>query len=90
MELFTSAQLAIPALQVALLLALSTGALLIGRLRLALLINYCFTLYWGYVANLDLFSAGGLTRFNGYTALYFGFGFVIVLLALIGFMTYRQ
>jgi hypothetical protein len=40
MEIFTSTQLAVPLLQVILLLILSTIALLVGRLRLALFINY--------------------------------------------------
>ena len=90
MEVFTTTQLTIPTMQVVLLLALSTGALLIGRLKLALLINYCFTLYWGYVASLDLFSGGGVMRLNNYTLLYFGFGLAVVLLAVIGFITYRD
>ena len=90
MEVFTSTQLAIPTMQVVLLLALSTGALLIGRLKLALLINYCFTLYWGYVANIDLFSIEGVMMLNNHTFLYFGFGLAIVLLAMIGFATYRE
>ncbi len=90
MEVFTTTQLTIPTMQVVLLMALSTGALLIGRLKLALLINYCFTLYWGYVANLDLFSTEGVMRLNNYTFLYFGFGLAVVVLAAIGFLTYRE
>jgi hypothetical protein len=90
MEIFTSTQLAIPMFQVILLLSLSTIALLIGRLRLALFINYCFTLYWGYVANLDLFRTGAMVNLNRYTFIYFGIGLVIVLLAMIGLMSHRE
>jgi hypothetical protein len=90
MEIFTSTQLAIPLLQVILLLVLSTIALLIGRLRLALFINYCFTLYWGYVANLDLFTATDVSKMNGYTFLYFGGGVVIILLAMIGLFAHHE
>ena len=90
MELFTTTQLSIPTMQVVLLLTLSTGALLIGRLKLALLVNYCFTLYWGYVANLDLFNAGGMIGLNNYTFLYFGFGIGVILLAMIGFVTHHN
>ena len=89
MELFMSTQLAIPMFQVILLLILSTIALLIGRLRLALFINYCFTLYWGYVINFDLFVAQGVVKLSGYTVLYFSIGIVIILLALIGLITHR-
>lgn len=90
MELFTSTQLAIPLFQVILLLILSTIALLIGRLRLALFINYCFTLYWGYVANLDPFRAGAMVNLNAFTFIYFGIGLVIFLLAMIGLFTHRE
>jgi hypothetical protein len=89
MDTLASTQLTIPVLQVVLMLALSTGSLIIGRIKLALLINYCFALYWGYIANMDLFSAGGATTFNNYTFTYFGFGIVIVLLAMIGLVAKR-
>jgi hypothetical protein len=89
MEIITSTQLTVPTLQLILLLILSTIALLVGRLGLALFINYCFTLYWGYVVNFDLFIAQGVVKLNGYTVLYFSIGIVITLLALIGLITHR-
>jgi len=79
-----------PVMQVILLLSLSTGSLLIGRLKLALLINYCFTLYSGYFANIDIFNASEVMNLNSYTSLYFGFGFMIVLLAMVGFIMNRD
>jgi len=90
MEIFTFTQLTIPMSQVILLLSLSTIALLVGRLRLALFINYCFTLYWGYIANLSLFTTAEMTKLNGYTILYFGSGIVIILLAMIGLISHRE
>jgi len=85
-EFFTSTQLAVPLSNVIMLLVLSTGAMLFGRLRLALIINYCFTLYWGYIVNIDVFTSGGLLKLNTFTLLYFGFGLIILILALIGLM----
>ena len=91
MEILRSTQLAIPLFQVILLLILSTITLLIGRLRLALFINYCFTLYWGYIANLDLFTITEMSsKVSGYTFLYFGSGIVIMLLAMIGLFANRD
>jgi hypothetical protein len=91
MEILRSTQLAIPLFQVILLLILSTITLLIGRLRLALFINYCFTLYWGYIANLDLFTITEMSsKVSGYTFLYFGSGVVIMLLAMIGLFANRD
>lgn len=89
MEIITSIQLAVPSLQLVLLLILSTLALLIGRLRLALFINYCFTLYWGYLLNIDLFIGPGATM-GGYTILYFGLGVLVVLLVLLGLITHHS
>ena len=85
-DFIASTQLVIPLSHVILLLILSTGAMLFGRLKLALIINYCFTLYWGYIFNIDQFSMDGLLKISGFTLLYFGFGMIILVLALIGLM----
>jgi uncharacterized membrane protein len=90
MEIITSTQLTVPTLQLILLLTLSTIAVLIGRLRLALIINYGFTLYWGYVVNFDLFMAPGVDKLTGYTVLYFSIGVVIAMLASIGLVMHHK
>ena len=87
METFFLAQLTIPLFDLTLLLAFSTLALLLGRVKLALLINYLFALYWGYIFNREMFVGSGPEKFHQFSVLYFGFGLVIVVLALIGFLT---
>lgn len=89
MDIFLSTQLSIPMLQVALLLGLSTLALIFGRIKLALLINYCFTLYWGYLSNISSFTEGGL-KLDSFSFFYLGFGLIIIVLALVGFVYYRD
>ncbi|MBW2600018.1 MAG: hypothetical protein JRC53_00100 [Deltaproteobacteria bacterium] len=84
MEMFYSVETIIPISQIALLLLISTVSLLFGKVKLALLTNYLFTLYWGFLANEGLL-AGSI--FN--TISYFGFGLLVVILALIGFF-YRS
>ncbi len=86
MEFFHTTELVIPLFQVALLLMLSTLALLFGRIKLALLVNYLFTFYWGYLLNRELLFGSNLERISHFNVLYFGFGFVIIILALIGFI----
>ena len=86
MEFFQSTELSVPVIQIALLLILSTLALLFGRTKLALLINYVFTLYWGYFLNINRLLGSGLERLNYYTAIYFGIGLAVVILALVGFV----
>jgi len=59
MEFFSLTKLAIPVTQMALLIAMNTIALLFGRIKLALLITYLFTLYWGYVLNREILVVRG-------------------------------
>jgi hypothetical protein len=78
-----SSQLTVPLFQVALLLILSTLALIFGRLKMAVLINYCFTFYWGFFMNFELFTDQEGLLLNSFTYCYLGFGFLIILLAVL-------
>jgi len=89
MDPLSATHLSVPIFQICLLLLLSTLALVFGRIKLALLINYCFTLYWGYILSIDAFAEQGMFDFNTFTFTYFGFGMVIVFLAMIGLVYYR-
>ena len=85
MEVILSTNLSLPLIQIILLLSLSTLFLLFGRMKLALLTNYLFTLYWGYLFNRELlFNASQTSGY--YITLYFGFGIVIAICALFGFL----
>jgi len=84
MDILSSTQLTVPMVQIVMLLGFSTMALIFGRMKLALLINYCFTLYWGYIPQLSFLTESG--QFNKFTFAYFGFGLLVVLLAIVGFM----
>jgi hypothetical protein len=90
LEILYSTYLSIPVSQVMMLLFLSTMALLFGRLKLALLINYGFALFWGYISNTIHMTAEGTFHLDSFTFLYLGFGLSILLLALIGFMTHKD
>lgn len=83
MDFFYSMELSIPVMQIILLLILSTLALLFGRKKLALIINFVFTMYWGYFLSIDQFVGSGR---GYYLSFYFGTGLLIVILALIGFL----
>lgn len=88
-DILTSSHVAVPLSQVIALLILSTLALLFGRIRLALLVNYCFTFYWGYFLNIDLFTETG-TILNINTFVYFALGFGILLIALFTLCCHRE
>lgn|GEM_PF-363758 len=84
------ATIVIPLFQVGLLLLLGTLSLLMGWLRLALLINLTFALYWGYLVNRAQIgpAIGRMDHLS--VTLYFGFGIVIIVLALIGFFSHQD
>ena len=86
MDLIHSAELSIPILQIVMLLLLSTVALLFGKVKMALLINYMFTMYWGYGFGWEYLKNSGFANLDYFTYIYFGFGFVIVAMAIIGFL----
>jgi hypothetical protein len=83
MEFFSTAEISIPVYQMILLLLVSTLSLLFGRTKLALIINYLFTLYWGFVFNRDLLLGHELEYCY---LLYWGFGASIAILAAVGFL----
>ena len=76
MDAFLTMELAVPVSQIALLLFLSTVALLFGRVKLALLVNYLFTLYWGYFLNRDMLM-GAAKDIPHFTYIYFGIEFTV-------------
>ncbi len=82
MEILYSTELAIPLYQVGLLLLLSSLANFAGKMQLALIINYLFVLYWGYWLNRKAI----VPQLDLFTTCYFGFGVLILVLALIGFL----
>ena len=86
MEFFNTMDVSVPIAQIAILLILSTISLLYGRAKLALLINYVFTVYWGYFLNKNFFeNYSNIPEIYSY--IYFGFGIGIIVLAMIGFLT---
>ena len=87
MEIFSMTEISIPLIQMVLLLLLSTGALFFGKLKLALLVNYLFTLYWGYGINRDFLVGSGFQHLSGFTILYVGFGLVIAAIAIVSLIS---
>ena len=84
------AEISIPLYQVAILLLLTTLTLLMGRMKLALIINYLFTLYWGFIANSNMILGEGIDKFSTFTMFYLGFGFVIAILAAFAFLIHSS
>jgi hypothetical protein len=85
LEFISSVKFCAPFYQIALLLGLSTLALIFGNPKIALLLNYLFTLYWAYVLDRSYILEAGTKHSPIFPWLYFGFGFTVFLLAVIGF-----
>lgn len=82
---FFEAELVVPIPQIVFLLTMSSVFLLLRRIKLALLTNYIFALYWGYIFTRDhLIRLAGDSEF--YLFVYFGIGIGIIVVALIGFL----
>ncbi len=90
MEFFSQTELVIPAYQMAMLLLLNTLELLFGRIKLALLTTYLFTLYWGYILNRDYLLDSTKEGASNFTFIYFGFGLFMIILALLGFFAHKR
>ena len=86
MDILYTTELTIPMYQVGLLMVLTTFGLLFSRIKLALLINFLFALYWGYWLNRENVIGTGIPEIDAFTIGYFGFGFLIVIFVVIGFM----
>ena len=90
MEIFINTDLTIPINQIILLLLLSTLALLFGKIKIALIINYIFTLAWGYVFNRDKLLVSVFETPEVFTILYFLFGISVILIACFAFLFHRD
>ena len=85
MDFLINTELNVPLIQIVMLLGLSTLAMLFGKTKLALLVNYLFTLYWGYFLNRDLMMET-FESADQFVFIYFGVGIVVAMLAMISFL----
>jgi hypothetical protein len=89
MEFFYATELTVPLSQMVLLLICTTVALLFGWVKLALLVNYLFAFFWGYILNRELLIGSGETA-SYFVYIYVVFGLSVVFLAVVGFLVHRN
>ncbi len=90
MEFLFTMTFCAPVYQIGLLLVLSTLFLLFGKARLGLLVNYIFALYWAYIFDREYLLEYGVKRAEYFPWVYFGFGFLVFVFALFGFLSQRN
>ncbi|MEN6464285.1 MAG: hypothetical protein ABFD62_03800 [Syntrophaceae bacterium] len=86
MDFLFSTEISVNLFQIMALLVLSTVALLYGMTRIALLINYAFIVYWGYLSNFDRVCEAQVQSMPSFSGVYVFFGFLIILLASFGLL----
>jgi len=84
-NLFRTALITIPFMQLFLLIVISTLLLLFGSIKFALLTNYLFTFYWGFSANFGKIDTVSINNFPLFSLVYLGFGSMVVMLVLLSF-----
>ncbi|MDY6987384.1 MAG: hypothetical protein SWQ30_04935 [Thermodesulfobacteriota bacterium] len=85
MQLLLNPELNIPMLQVIWLMSMNSVTLLLRKIKLALVTNYLFALFWGYSFMQEYaVDATGNPGFSPF--LYFGAAAAVLFLALMGFL----
>jgi len=90
LEFLSDVTVPVPMIQIIMLMLISTVSLLFGKLKLALMMNYIFTLHWAYVANRDSLMDLGFEKFEMVTSLYYLFGIGIILVAAFAFLFQKK
>jgi len=78
-------EMVIPVNQMIVFVALMTFCFLFSRFRLGLSITFCFTFYWGFIYNKDLFFSD-LEGSSPFLVFYFVSGFLLIVFALYSFL----
>ena len=78
-------ELVIPVNQMILFIGMIAFCFLFGRFKLGLSITFCFTFYWGFIYNKDMFYAD-LEGSSPFLVIYFFSGFILILFALFSFL----
>ena len=82
MDFLFNIQNNITVFEVGVLLLLNTGAHLLEKPKLGMLINLAFTLYWGFFLNFEMLFGDSST--SEYSFLFFMFALLIIILTVVG------
>ena len=86
MEALVSINVSIPVIQIFMLILFCTLALLFGKLKFALLINYLFVFYWGFKINFADHVVLNPDASVWFSSSYIIFGCVLIIFSLIGLL----
>ena len=86
MEALSTIEISIPIMQIVVLILSSSLALLFGRQKLALLINYLFVFSWGFGVNFGNQAALIPNVSVWFTSTYIIFGSLFIIFCIIGLL----
>ena len=86
MEALSAIKISIPIIQIVLLILSCTVALLFGKQKFALLINYLFVFYWGFGATFENQAALSSNFSVWFSSSYIVFGCMLLIFSLIGLL----
>ncbi len=89
MESIWSMDVAVPFSSILAVVLISTGGLIFGRLKLALLVQYGFLVYWGRLWDITIFSDSA-SWLSGRTLLITGVCFILLLFVVLGLTVHRE
>jgi hypothetical protein len=90
METLLSTPMTVTIFQISLAMLLCTVLLIIGRVRLALFVTYCFVLYWAKPWNISLYTDTTPAAMNTPGILFIAFCLVATLFAITGLTFHRD
>jgi len=79
-------ELTIPDSQIYICIGLVVLLFLFSRVKLGLSLAFCFTFFWGFIENRDLFFVN-LETSSPYVVLYFISGIVLIVFTLLSFVS---
>lgn len=79
-------ELVIPVNQMIVFIGLMAFCFLFSRFKLGLSITFCFTFYWGFIHNKDVFFSD-LEGSSPFIIIYFFSGFLLIFFALFSFLS---
>ncbi|MGV8079807.1 MAG: hypothetical protein AB2L22_07085 [Syntrophales bacterium] len=89
MESIWSIDVVVPFSSVLAVVLISTAGLIFGRLKLVLIVQYGFLVYWGRLWDITIFSDSA-SWLSGPTLLITGVLFVLLFFAVLGLTVHRE
>lgn len=90
MESIITTPVSIPLSHIIMYLSIITITVVLGRLKLAIFLSYCFIIYWGQIWNIPIFMETTSSKLNGHALVILGLLAFNVLLTIFGLTFHKE